>query len=834
MDRKTRSLGSGLFSPLTLAMVGTVLTALFFQAWVLYQGYNRALRFIEVRAANRAQATAHQVENMIQQVDLMLLDLRGHLDPREIGGDPARRSVQRAKVVQQLIKERIARVPQILLMHVIAADGRYWYSCLDEVPKVGTADRRYFQRQRDAPQDSLVISEPLVGRVSKHWAIFLTRRIVTSDGRFAGILLATVDTETLGAVMETVDRQQWVLALHDQESRLISRWPAKPELFGKPLVDARLNQLSRTERVGFIGPGLAEKEAFIWAAQKMESTPMFTVVGYSKARALSQWHSDLRIHLAVAVLLVGGCVAVLALQARKSAAQQALKASEAYYRTLFDLSPEAIGVVSDQRLVDANQRYRELFLVSADNHTPPWDLAPLTQPDGSSSLEKGARLRAAALGGAVQRDSWQCQRSDGSLFEAEFCVQLFRHEGCDVLVAVVRDLTAIRAMEEKLHQAQKLDALGQLAGGVAHDFNNMLAAILMSGQLIADEAADSELRKLADTIVAAAERAGQLTKKLLAFARKGKILSSPTDIHQIINETVTMLERTIDRRIRVVKRLAAAHATVVADPSQIQNVLLNLGVNARDAMPDGGEITYASELVAIPEAQCRLGAFVVQPGDYLHVSVGDTGCGIPKAHLQRIFDPFFTTKEVDKGTGLGLAAVFGTMGSHKGAVMVESEEGKGSVFHLYLPLAAAQELDIREPLAVLPPGSGTILLIDDEDFVRTSAAMMIEAMGYTVVAEGDAKVAVEVFRSKHHELAAVLLDMVMPGISGTEVAARLKAIDPAVPVVLISGFPRSAQVNQLLADGVAGFLQKPFTRYDLGQLLLKVTRGRVAEDSPAI
>ena len=929
---------------LTVTVVVTVLLALGFQAWMLAQGRRRDLEIISTRAANRAQATAHRVQEIFKEVDLLLLDIRERLDPEDLLRGPGAIPPARDAAMRAYLRSQAAKVTQVLLLHVIDQDGRYVYSSTDVLPDVNIADRNYFQEQRDAIADEMRVSDPFLGRVSGRWGIFPSRRVTAPGGRFAGLVVATLDTEALGSVMVAVDQAQWVLSLHAMDHQLIARSPAGP--IGTRLVEPRMDSIWKGP-IAFEGASMGERESHVWAGWQVPGTSLYTVAGYRKARALAQWHRDLKINAAVACLLVAGCAGILVLQRRnrrsaesalllqerlaiaaqgagigifdwdmgrqrlhwddgmyrllglrredlpspgevwldrvddrdrdrvradfraaraaeglhltqfrarkpdasvvhlrvaarnlKSAtggparmvgivydvtqaeeAQEALRSSEAYFRTLFEAVPAAVAVLRRGEVVDANPRYLQIFQAAE----PPWVLAPVRQPDGSHSRDHGERLAAAALGGSVQRLPWQCRRADGTLFDSEITVTRFRHEEDDLLMVIVRDLTAIREMETKLHHAQKMDALGQLAGGVAHDFNNMLSAIRSAAELLHEEVQGERPARLAGTIVAAADRAGQLTRQLLAFARKGKVLSTPTDVHLIITEAVALLERTIDRRIHISQRLLAADATVVGDPSQIQSALLNLGVNARDAMPEGGVLTFATETLFIEEADCGQGGFRLEPGAHLHITVADQGCGIPEANLGKIFDPFFTTKEVSKGTGLGLAAVFGTMVSHKGAVTVESSVGEGTVFHLYLPLA--QPGVLQAPLAAagpLPTGTGRVLVVEDEDLVRTATTMAIESLGYEVHAVADAQAALDHFTAHHGGLSAVILDMVLPGYSGEALAASLQVIDPFVPIVLVSGFPPNDGPGRFQEQGIAGFLQKPLDRRELGDLLAAI------------
>jgi two-component system, cell cycle sensor histidine kinase and response regulator CckA len=384
------------------------------------------------------------------------------------------------------------------------------------------------------------------------------------------------------------------------------------------------------------------------------------------------------------------------------------------------------------------------------------------------------------------------------------------------------DVTRRRELETALRQSQKMEAVGQLAGGVAHDFNNMLTAILASGEQMKSVVVEPEQFELCDMIVSAAERAAELTRKLLAFSRKGKVLSIPVDVHGVLRDTVTLLERSIDRIIRVTLELGADAPVVVGDATQLQNALLNLGINARDAMPDGGELSFSTTVRSLDEAACAAMPFAVAPGRYVQISVRDTGTGIAPEHVGRVFEPFFTTKPVGKGTGLGLAAVYGTAVEHGGAITVSSEAGRGTVFRLYLPVTDRLPRAV-ERIADVPRGTGLVLLVDDEPLVRAAGAQLVRSLGYRVVTANDGAEGLRAFADHRRELVAVLCDMVMPELSGGEASARMRALDPSVPIVICSGFPRDERVNQLGADAVE-FLAKPFHRGELAAVLARVAR----------
>ncbi len=372
-------------------------------------------------------------------------------------------------------------------------------------------------------------------------------------------------------------------------------------------------------------------------------------------------------------------------------------------------------------------------------------------------------------------------------------------------------------MAAQLRQAEKLQAVGQLAGGIAHDFNNQLGGIVGFAELLADRLEEPTLKGYAEKILDAATHATNLTRQLLAFSRKGRYISVPTDIHKTIAEVVELLQRSIDKRIEIKRHLEATPALVLADPTQLQNTILNLGLNARDAMPQGGEILFATQIVPIVDAQPPE---ELKPGPYVLISVTDTGIGMDTATLNRLFEPFFTTKESGKGTGLGLASAYRAVKNHGGMIRVTSQVGHGSTFCIYLPLAPEVTVVAPEPAHAPPPlpaGQGRILLVDDEPIILELAATMLRKDGYKVIACGNPQEALELYRKEWRNLDLVLLDMVMPKLGGRELFLAMRKINPAIKAILASGYSLNGDAQQILNLGVLAFMQKPFRRTTLTQ-----------------
>lgn len=417
-------------------------------------------------------------------------------------------------------------------------------------------------------------------------------------------------------------------------------------------------------------------------------------------------------------------------------------------------------------------------------------------------------------------ESWKKKitriRKDGSLVELDLTVSPVRGRDDEVsnYTYVARDITQEAALEEQLRQSQKMEGIGLLAGGIAHDFNNILTGILgYANMLEPDAAPGSTMQEGLHVIQQAAERAAELTKQLLSFARRGKRQNITVDLNSTILEVVSLLARTVDKNITMTEHFDTNQATVLGDPGQLQQVVLNLAINGRDAMPRGGTLTFRTwhelfdgeQLVAHPGAK---------PGVFVALSVADSGVGIEKKNLRRIFEPFFTTKDTGKGTGMGLAMVYGIVKSHKGFIDVTSDVGRGAVFTAYIP--ATDLVPAAAPPSSLPrKGHGRILVVDDEEVVRKLAREMLRRAGYDVVTVTGMTEAVTWYRTHPHEADLVIIDMVMPGKDGQECFKALKAIDPDVRAILSTGYGLDGHAQDALDSGMVGYVQKPYHMEDL-------------------
>ena len=382
-------------------------------------------------------------------------------------------------------------------------------------------------------------------------------------------------------------------------------------------------------------------------------------------------------------------------------------------------------------------------------------------------------------------------------------------------------------LEKQLIESQKMEAIGRLAGGVAHDFNNLLTVILGYSDLVRAQVEDQpEAASSLAEVWKAAERASSLTQQLLAFSRRQVAVVRVVDLNETVRSTEKMLRRLIGEDIDLVLKLSADIPRVKTDPSHIDQVLLNLAVNARDAMPEGGRLTVETSGVEIDEGYASTHPGIA-PGAHVMLAVGDTGTGMDDTTQARIFEPFFTTKEQGKGTGLGLSIVYGIVKQNGGEIMVYSEIGHGTVFKILLPAAAeAPEIVATEPVEAHAASTGeTILLVEDDDQVRDLTQAMLEQQGYRVIACASPEEALQALPAHQGQIALLVTDIVMPHMRGTELATLVRRSDPQIRVLFMSGYTEGGVLNQRMLTPETPFVSKPFTTADLRRKVQEALRG---------
>jgi len=420
-------------------------------------------------------------------------------------------------------------------------------------------------------------------------------------------------------------------------------------------------------------------------------------------------------------------------------------------------------------------------------------------------------------------------RKDGTEFPIEVSLSPLETEQGMLISSGIRDISERVALEERLRQSQKMEAVGRLAGGIAHDFNNLLTIILGYSQILKDGLqAGSRLADSTGQIKSAAERAAGITRQLLAFSRKQVLSPRVINLNDIVLNLDALLRRLIGEDIEVLTVPAPDLGTVKADPGQIEQVVMNLSLNSRDAMPRGGKLTLETSNAVLDETYAR-GHQPVEPGRYVMLAVSDTGTGMSEQTLTRIFEPFYTTKEVGKGTGLGLSMVYGIVKQSGGYIWVYSEPNQGTTFKIYLPRVdqPAEDAGAEKQPASVSRGTETLLLVEDDPQLRELSSSVLKHYGYNVLVAATPEEGIAISQANHHDLRLLVTDVVMPRINGRQLAERIQKVCPRIRVLYISGYTDNAIVHYGVLDPGLWFLPKPFT---LSALVAKV---REVLDSPS-
>ncbi|MFZ1982894.1 MAG: PAS domain S-box protein [Desulfatitalea sp.] len=503
-------------------------------------------------------------------------------------------------------------------------------------------------------------------------------------------------------------------------------------------------------------------------------------------------------------------------------AEQALQQSEQRYRSLVENTQDGYFVIDlpTGRFLFLNQRICQLL-----GYTRPEGLA-LSLWDVIATEDHGLVREAVERWQKSQKvtsiaNIYRVRRKDGTTFRAEISGAVVTFDDRPAMQGLLRDITEKERLQQQLQQAQRMDSIGTLAGGVAHDFNNLLMAIMGNATLAkVGVSLDHPAYERIDNVVNYVKDASALTKQLLEFARGGKYEVKATDLNQLVEKTATMFGRT-KKEIAVHTLLFPELWTVEVDRGQIEQVLLNLLVNAWQAMPEGGQILIQTTNERLDSAYCD--AFNIAPGNYACVSVTDTGIGMDKEIQSKIFEPFFSTKDRSRGTGLGLASAYGIVKNHEGTISVYSEKGKGAKFNIYLPAVEKPVEMVEEKIeAETVVGSENILLVDDELMILDIGKAMLAELGYHPLVARSGQDALAIFAKEKAKIDLVILDMIMPVMGGGDTYDRLKVIDSGIKVLLASGYSLSGEATQILNRGCNGFIQKPFNLEELSRKIRMV------------
>ncbi len=509
-------------------------------------------------------------------------------------------------------------------------------------------------------------------------------------------------------------------------------------------------------------------------------------------------------------------------------AEALLRESEEKYRFLIEHAGEAIFVAQNEKLKFVNSKTLEMIRYSREELTSKPFIEFIHLEDRALVLENHRkRLRGESLPSSY---TFRIIQRSGDILWAELNTALIEWEGKPATLNFLTDITArkkaeqeMALLQEQLRQSQKLEAIGRLAGGIAHDFNNVLTVIKGISQLsLLQLQEDDPLRANLEEIEKAADKAANLTRQLLAFSRKQVMEMKVLDLNEVIRGLEKMLRRILGEDVELLFLLPEGIGRVKADPGQIEQVIINIVVNARDAMPEGGKLTIETANVELDEEYAKR-HIAVRPGSYVMLSVSDTGIGMTAEVRERIFEPFFTTKERGKGTGLGLSTVYGIVKQSGGNIWVYSEPGQGATFKIYLPRVEEAAEDIkREVFGEIPRGDETVLVVEDEEIVRKLAVRILKGLGYKVLEASDGGKALILCEEYQDPIHLILTDVVMPGMSGRKLVERLKVIHPEAKVLYMSGYTDNVIVHHGILEERIEFIQKPFTLESLARKVRRV------------
>jgi PAS domain S-box-containing protein len=788
-----------------------------FVAQVLYANYHEAYRAADVADADLARALEEYTLRNMQGVDLLL---RTAID--DFRNDPSLLSAGNPALIDEL-KRRVAPYPAVAAIVVLDAAGNLLADSRGNgVPgrEFNFADRSYYQVQRDNPDRGLFIDVPVRARTGAgRLFIAVSRALRAADGRFAGIVFSALDYEGLRQFVLSLNVGiHGAVTLFRDDGRLLLREPIGEELAGQDFSEIPLfrEHLQRAPSGDFDGGGFLDAMPRRVSYRRVANMPLVVTIARAPVEFLAGWKNNTLYYTsgaAVLNLLIVGFGFGLARQWRlREASEAVLRENLEQHRLVTENVPALIVHVGADRRVRYANRVALQWYAQPSAAEAPRRIEDLVDPGRLSELRPKIE---AVLTGRMIRGEEKALFPDG---QERWCdttrVPDIGHDG------VVRgyfllsiDITERKRIEDELRQAQKIEAVGQLAGGIAHDSNNMLAATVGNLDILLEALppGDVKCRALTERAIEAAERVADLNRRLLAFARKQTLRPQITDVNQLVSGMTAILRRTLGEEIEIELRQSDEPCSCLIDPAQLQNALLNLALNARDAMAGRGRLTIMTKRATL-DRSAEEGAESVVPGDYVAIAVSDLGAGMPLEIARRAFEPFFTTKEVGKGSGLGLSMVYGFARQSGGTVRISSKVAQGTTVTLYLPSAAPAEDRHGRADNIEPSRRGAgerILVVEDNPLVGRMASNMLSSMGYHPIVVTDASSATaEIERADH--VALLLTDVILPGgTTGFDLARQARRTRPNLPVLFISGFADPSLVPDDFRAGTI-LLTKPF------------------------
>jgi PAS domain S-box-containing protein len=761
---------------------------------------------------NLALAHEEQVVRLLKEVDQFLLLLKSQYEQ-----SGTRINLQSVFAQGILDPDTFTFVGVTDDHGAIIASGR-------EAGGLNLADREFFKEHQRIDSKALRIGEPVLGRSSGRWAIPLTRRVNKPDGSFGGVVDIAVDAAHVITIFQKSELGPAdELALVRTDGIVLARRRGATTSFGEDVSKSPLMAALAQAPVGsYTGIGAIDDVRKFVSYRRVQDYPVALMVGTAEAGALAPLDSRTRRNVLEAVLATVSIAAFCALMIPMLLRQKRANARIHDQLALIDQARDAIVVRGmDDRVQFWNKGAERLY---------GWTAAEARGRPAEELLRSDAAKLRQATETVLNSGAWtgevMHQHRDGHVVTVDDHWTLLRDErGAPTSILTIEtDITKRLLMEAQLRQSQRLEAVGQLTGGVAHDFNNLLTVIVGNAEMLTHKLRDNpDARKLAEMTFSAAMRGAELTGRLLAFARRQALDPKAIDPNKLLAGMHDLLRRTLTENVEIKLVQGAGLWLALIDPGQLEAAILNLCLNARDAMPNGGRLTIETRNATIDQDYADQRGDVY-PGEYVLITVTDTGTGIAPKDLSRVFDPFFTTKEFGRGTGLGLSMVYGFVKQSKGHINIYSELGHGTSVRMYLPRAGGIDSRPEELLAQPETVGGTeqILLVEDDEHVRNYAADQLAGLGYRVISAKNGAEALEFLRQTP-DIDLLFTDVVMPGgIGGRELAEQALKLRPALKVLYTSGYTENSIVHQGRLDRGVHLLSKPYRRIEMAQKIRAV------------
>jgi PAS domain S-box-containing protein len=799
------------FLAVSILLIAVMATSLWVRREVaLREGHERAkaLAFI---LGDHLQRNVGAVDATVSQVALAM---------GRLGGPNVR-----PDILDPVLAAARSTVSGIANISIVNEAGVITHATLPELIGQSRADTHFFQELSRTPGGGLVVDRPRRGRLTGQTIIPFARSVTDPQGRFIGAVVASFEPERLRGFYRTIAvGRQGVIWLATPDGTVLFREPSSGVVEAANEPGWIEQATSAPNRDFFRAPFTAGGPTFFHVLARVKEPPLIIAASIPERIMLMGWTVDAFITLAAAAgflaLLLLAWVLIVRVIRQRANAEEALRANQVMFQSIMDHAPIMLS------LRDLNGRFTFI------NRTY---VAFAGQSEASIIGRTMAELRGADLAtAAAEQDRFVIENRKSAQWEMTLAkpngprnVLITKFPVYDAagnvnsLGTIVTDITDQKRAEIQLAQAQRMNAIGQLTGGIAHDFNNLLTSLLLNADVLVRHIDDDRLRPAAEAIRMAAERGADLIRRLLAFGRRQMLEPRPTDIKELLDGMEPLMRRTLGEHIDLEFVHAPDLWTANVDPNQLENAVLNLAVNARDAMPDGGKLTIETANATFDADDMALNPEMT-PGEYVMIAVRDSGTGMSPDLVARAFEPFFTTKEVGKGTGLGLSMVYGFVRQSGGHVRIYSEVGLGTVVRLYVPHSDVAPL----PLAIASPGvaepassAETILFVEDDPLVRKHTQDQLAELGYRVVtAENGPAALAQVEEGCTPDL--LFTDLVMPGgINGHELARRLRRRWPDLPVLYCSGYAHDALAPDGETVPARNMLAKPYRRRELAAKL---------------